>query len=158
MRHVLVVANKTLHGDPLLEAVRAKSESEPCDFWIVVPATPVHDRTPRASATSYGGGIDLLEYDVHEDDKAYAAAEQRLQHGLERLRKLGVPVDGEVGDPDPMDAIADVVARRPVDEIMISTLPVHLSHWLHVDLPRRVAHKHHLPVSTISHSHLPAHT
>jgi hypothetical protein len=150
MRHVLVVANKTLNEDALLEAVRKKLESEPCEFWVLVPATPVRDnQAPVERGRFHPDGSD-------EASEAWEMAQRRLEHGIERLRGLGAPVDGEVGDADPMHAITEVVSHRPVDEVLISTLPAHASHWLHTDLPSRVHRKHHLPVTTVTHDPVPA--
>src|SRR5687768_10527661 len=47
MRRYLIVANQTLGGDDLLQAVRTRMESGPAEFWVLVPATPV-DHTPPA--------------------------------------------------------------------------------------------------------------
>jgi hypothetical protein len=48
-----------------------------------------------------------------------------------------------------MDAIEETLHDREFDEIILSTLPRSVSKWLHVDLPRRVAHLG-LPVTTIT--------
>jgi GABA permease len=77
-------------------------------------------------------------------------AEAKLQAALERLRAAGVTADGEVGDPDPIRAVEDVLKRRQFDEIIVSTLPERLSRWLRQDLPQRLEHKFHLPVTHIS--------
>jgi len=34
----------------------------------------------------------------------------------------------------------DELKARGYDEIILETPPTHVSHWLHVDLPDRVAH------------------
>jgi len=52
---------------------------------------------------------------------------------LPRRPRLG-PVDGHVGDADPLSAIHDALHRHPADEILISTLPRRLSKWVHLDL------------------------
>jgi hypothetical protein len=38
MRHILVVANQTLHEDYLLDAVRSRMAEGPCEFTLLVPA------------------------------------------------------------------------------------------------------------------------
>lgn len=132
MRRYLIVANRTLLGDPLLARVRHCLEAGPCQFHIVVPAT--HAPGPPAQLDSR--------------DHAYAAI--RLDEGLERFRAIGADVVGEVGDPRPLDAIRDAIrVNGPFDEIVLSTLPPGLSRWLHQDLPHRVHRTFELPVSTV---------
>jgi hypothetical protein len=59
------------------------------------------------------------------------------------------PVDGSVSPRhDPMDAIEEAVYAGDFDEIILSTLPRRVSRWMHIDLPRRVAHLG-LPVTTV---------
>jgi hypothetical protein len=59
------------------------------------------------------------------------------------------PVDGSVSvRHDPMDAIEEALRSDEFDEIILSTLPRSVSRWLHLDLPRRVAHLG-LPVTTV---------
>ena len=47
-----------------------------------------------------------------------------------------------------MDAIEEALHDGDFHEIILSTLPRHVSRWLHADLPRRVAHLG-LPVTTV---------
>jgi hypothetical protein len=47
-----------------------------------------------------------------------------------------------------MDAIEGILMVSEFDEIILSTLPRSVSRWLHMDLPRRVAHLG-LPVTTV---------
>jgi hypothetical protein len=49
---------------------------------------------------------------------------------------------------DPMDAVEEALGGGSFHEIILSTLPHHLSHWLHVDLPSRLEHLG-LPVTTV---------
>ena len=50
----------------------------------------------------------------------------------------GGHVEGIVGDSDPLAAVQQAVERGGFDEVIISTLPVRVSHWLRRDLPHRV--------------------
>ncbi len=86
---------------------------------------------------------------AHGPDEREIAAE-RLQFGLEWMRGLGVAVTGEVGETDAVRAVRNVLASRPIDEIIISTLPTSLSRWLRQDLPSRVERKFKLPVSVVT--------
>jgi len=40
MTSYLIVANQTMGGSELIEDVRLRMEAGPCDFHLVVPATP----------------------------------------------------------------------------------------------------------------------
>jgi hypothetical protein len=64
-------------------------------------------------------------------------------------RPAGGPVGAVIGSAEPLAAVQDVVNTRDVDEIILSTLPTHLSRWLRLDLPRKVAALG-LPVTTIT--------
>src|SRR5262245_20536007 len=47
-----------------------------------------------------------------------------------------------------MDAIEEAPNEGRFHEIILATLPRHLSHWLHVDLPERLHHLG-LPLTTV---------
>lgn len=123
---VLVVANQTVMGSELHEAIKTRLDKGPCQFTLLVPATPA----------------------AREDEYEYAR--KRLEFGLEQLRRLGADVDGDVGDPNALKAIEDALARRQYDEIILSTLPSGISRWLSQDLPHRVTRKFHLPVAVVT--------
>ena len=52
-----------------------------------------------------------VRYFASDEDGPRAAAQERLERSLERLRELGVTAEGEVGDADPLQAIEDELAR-----------------------------------------------
>jgi hypothetical protein len=132
MRRYLVLANQTLLGDALLGRIRACLAAGPCQFYLVVPATHVHDRA------------------VWTDGHDRAVAADRLRDGLARFRALGADVEGEVGDARPIDAIRDVMLHaQPFDEIVLSTLPPGVSRWLRQDLPHRIQRTFELPMSLV---------
>ncbi len=143
MSRVLIVANQTLGGQDLLEHVRSRRGAEGSTFTLLVPATARADRHLDHRVPGLNAPLDT------EDDD-FAEARKRLDHGLDSLRGLGVTVDGTVGDPDPVKAIQEVVARQRVDEIVLSTLPSGISRWLHQDLPHKVERKFGLPVTVVT--------
>ena len=50
---------------------------------------------------------------------------------------------------DPIAAVEDAINLRGFDEVIISTLPTKLSHWLKLDLPSKVTGMG-LPVTTVT--------
>jgi hypothetical protein len=127
---VLVVAHKTAATPALLEAVRRRAAHGPAAFHLLVPDPHPHPPGLRPDVT---------------------AGEQVLALALPLLSEAaGAPVDGTVSRRhDPMDAIEETLHDEEYDEIILSTLPRAVSRWLHLDLPRRVAHLG-LPVTTVT--------
>jgi hypothetical protein len=110
--NVLVVANVTATSSELLGALVSKAQSGLTRFRLVVPSSSV------------AGGRQ--------------AAERQLADALERLRGAGLDVEGTVGSVDPVVAVSDEWDPRTYDEVVVSTLPMGVSKWLHAGLPERV--------------------
>ena len=122
MTRVLLVANRTAGDTPLVDAVRRRARRGPVEFHLVVPATP-------------RGLHRVVDPEVAGREEARA----RLAAALPLLSQVaGRPVTGHVGDADPLAAVQDALNLLGFDEIILSTLPLRLSRWLHVDLPRKV--------------------
>ncbi|HET8978572.1 MAG TPA: hypothetical protein VFN87_10455 [Solirubrobacteraceae bacterium] len=120
---VLLVANRTSTGAPLLDAVRHRAAHGGVSFHLVIPATPT--------------GLHRV---VDPEVAGLEAAERQLGPALTALSAAaGQTVTGHVGDANPLAAIADAVNLRGFDEIILSTLPWRLSRWLRIDLPRKVS-------------------
>jgi hypothetical protein len=117
---VLVVANETLMGDALIDAVRRRAERGPIRAVVVAPVS-----APREG------------YVVYRDSRR-AAAGRRLERTVESLRSAGIPAHGGVFDDDPLSAVRDILAVEDVDEIIISTHPETKSGWLRKNLVEEV--------------------
>lgn len=129
---ILVVANRTACSEELLNALRRRADTGPASFSLLVPATP----RGVSWATDMHAGAQL--------------AEAHRQAAVERFRRAGLDVgQSMVGDADPLAAVQDAVNLGSFDEIIVSTLPKHLSKWLHLDLPRRIAHATRLEVTHV---------
>ena len=57
--------------------------------------------------------------------------------------------DAKVGDGDPLAAISDECNFNEYDELIVSTLPLRISKWLRVDLPRKAEAATGLPVTHV---------
>jgi hypothetical protein len=130
---VLVVANRTAESPELLEALRSRAVSGPCQFTLLVPST------------AHG-----LAWAADPGDSGNEEAEQHRAAFLEELRSEGLDVaDAKVGDGDPLAAICDETNFHDYDELIVSTLPLKISKWLHVDLPRKAGAATGLPVTHV---------
>ncbi|MGY2066771.1 hypothetical protein [Blastococcus sp. SYSU DS0619] len=142
MRRCLIVANQTLTTDTLSRAVQERMAAGPHEFHLVAPATPAADEVDGPSAYAALG--------PSPSDRAYALARQRLDRALDHLRALGAAVEGEVGDPDALEAVRTTLRHFPADEIVVSTLPQGLSQWLRRDLPARLRKSCGIPVTHLA--------
>jgi hypothetical protein len=130
---VLVVAHRTAATPALLDAVRERAARGPCTFALVVP--------------NQAHGLHRV---VDAEDQDADEARAVLDRALPLLEEAaGGPVEGIVGDPEPLNAVQDAVNLHGFDEIIISTLPTHLSRWLRLDLPHKIGGLG-LPVTTVT--------
>lgn len=130
---VLVVAHKTAATQGLLDAVKERAERGPCSFTLLVPNS--------------APGLHKV---VDPEDQGASVAQDVLDHALPLMEQAATaPVDGIIGDADPLAAIHDAINLRGFDEVIISTLSARLSRWLKLDLPSKVAGMG-LPVTTVT--------
>jgi hypothetical protein len=131
MKRVLVVANETVAGKPLIDAIRSRAHGEDVHAHVISPQNqPKHG---------------YVIYDEHVRD----AAENRLEMTLALLREAGIEADGEVMDPDPYSAVMDALGEQDYDEIVISTHPETRSGWLRQGLVDRVERAARRPVEHV---------
>jgi hypothetical protein len=131
VKTILVVANETLGGKALLDAVQSRAAEGDVRFVICVP-----QNRPRSGLVVY-------------DDAVFDAAQVRVDLALEFIRADNIQVIGEVGDPDPYTATMDAVNEYRPSEIIISTYPETRSGWLRRDLVDRVRDASGLPVEHV---------
>ena len=131
MKRILVVANETVAGKPLIDAVLARAGGEGVDVHVICP-----QNQPRH-------GYVIYESMVRE------ATENRLQMTLALLREAGIEAHGELMDPDPYSAVMDAVGQQDYDEIVVSTHPETRSGWLREGLVDRVKRASRRPVEHV---------
>jgi hypothetical protein len=122
--NVLVIANETVIGQPLLNRIRERARRSPASFLIICPQSD-----PTQS--------------LHPD------AERRLRRALSVLRGEGIDVHGQIAHPDPYTAVMHAVHDERIDEIVVSTFPGERSGWLRRHLVERVRKDTDLPVEHI---------
>jgi len=129
---VLVVAHRTAATPALLDAVAERAKSGPVEFTLLVPRSP--------------HGLHRL---VDPEDTTDNEAEAVLELALPLLETpAGAHVEGKIGGHNPYEAVSDAVNIDGYDEIIISTLPVRVSRWLHTDLPSKLKVLG-LPITTV---------
>ena len=112
--HVLVVAHRTAATPRLLVEVRRRAEAGPCRLTLLVPR-PYWDPDTEEAELVVELAVPLLE------------------------QAAGRHVDAVVGSSDdPVEAVGQFIAETPVDEIILSTLPHRVSHWLRRDVPAKL--------------------
>lgn len=144
MATYLIVANQTLGGEELTARLEELTTNRDPDgprvsFWFLVPVT-------RTDGTHQWDYPPIDRYIPDALELARTLAQARLDHELERLSHKGIQAGGEVTDPDPVDRVKAMAASGDYEAVVVSTLPKHLSRWLHTDLPHRLSRALSVPV------------
>jgi hypothetical protein len=121
--NVLVVANQTVLGKPLLAAIRERAARGPASFLIISPQG--------------------------EGEGSYDEAEHRLLRAVTMLRADGLDVHGQISHPDPYTAVMQTMEDERVDELIVSTFPGERSGWLRRDLIGRLQADAKLPLEHV---------
>jgi hypothetical protein len=123
--NVLVIANETVLGEPLLDRIRAKAAEGERSFLLICP-----QNDPA--------------------QQAHPEAERRLRQALAKLRSEGIEAHGQVAHPDPYTAAMHAVEDERIDEIIVSTFPQERgSSWLRRDLLERLRNAAGVPVEHV---------
>jgi hypothetical protein len=128
-RHLLVIANETLAGTGVVEAVARLVAGD----GEVLVVCPVLVGRSRYWTSDLSAGIDQ--------------ARARLRGSLECLHARAIASEGVVGDGHPLLAIEDALRTFPCDRILIVTHPPARSVWLERRLVARARARFALPIS-----------
>ena len=123
-RRILIVANRTAATPALIDAVRTRAAEAACHFTLLVPRTFWDADTEESAIT-----LELADPAARgggREPRGRPDRRHRSVRGGHRSAREG-----------------------EYDEIIISTLPARVSHWLHLDLPARVQRLG-LPVTVIT--------
>ena len=131
-RRILVIANETVAGSELLRELCKKAEGVDERVLVITPAL----NSP-------------LKHWVSDEDAARDDAQARLDRSLRAMREAGIDASGEIGDPDPLQAIEDGIRTFAPDELVISTHPPERSHWLESGLVEHARERFALPVTHV---------
>lgn len=122
--NVLVIANQTVVGDPLLARIQERAARSPASFLIICPQS-----------------------DPNQAD--HPEAERRLRRALAVLRGQGIDAHGQVSHPDPYTAAMQAVHDERIDEIIVSTFAPEHSPWMKRNLVQRLHNDSKLPVEHV---------
>jgi hypothetical protein len=122
--NVLVVANQTVLGAPLLDKIRERAQKGPASFLIISPQG--------------------------ESEGSYEGAERRLLRAVSVLRGEGLDVHGQISHPDPFSAVMQTIEDERVDELIVSTFPDARSGWLRRNLLERLRDATKLPIEHVT--------
>ena len=122
--NVLVVANETVVGEPLLNRIRERASRSPASFLII---------SPQSDPTQ----------------SAHPEAERRLRRAVSTLRSEGIDAHGQVTHPDPYTAAMEAIHDEGVDEVLVSTFAGERSGWMRRDLLGRLRKDARVPVEHV---------
>jgi len=124
--NVLVLANETVLGESLLDAIRQRAARDPVSFLLLSPQS-----------------------DPVGAEHEHADAERRLRKAVGELRSEGLDVHGQIAHPDPYTAAMETINDERVDEVIVSTFPGERSGWLRRDLVGRLRSDSGVPVQHV---------
>jgi hypothetical protein len=121
--NVLVVANETVLGSPLLDEIRRRAAQSPSGFLIIAPQG--------------------------DSEGSYEEAEKRLLRAVTLLRSEGIEAHGQISHPDPFAAVMQTIEDERVDELIVSTFPNARSGWMRRNLLERLRDQTKLPIKHV---------
>jgi hypothetical protein len=129
---VLVIANRTLHGEELRAELRRHA----------VTGAEVHIVAPILCSRAH--------YIASDVDTELEEARNRLSAALAWAESEGVAVTGKVGDANAaLGAIEDELRQYGADEVIISTYPPGKSNWLETGIVERLRDELNIPVTHV---------
>ena len=129
---VLVIANRTLHGEELRRELHRRA----------VAGAELHIVAPILCSRAH--------YIASDVDAELAEGRSRLATALAWAEAEGVAVTGRVGDANAaLGPIEDELRRYGADEVIISTYPPGRSNWLETGVVERLREELDIPVTHV---------
>jgi hypothetical protein len=113
---ILVVADRTADSEELHAALVERHSLGPITATLLAPAA----------------------WEVTDPHGGRESALRRLHSAAGRLSEVGIEMRTVCGAADPFEAVSEIWDPQKFDEVIVSTLPKHISRWLRIDLPRRI--------------------
>ena len=129
---LVVVSDTDVEPAELLSAVRLRVVGRAAEVRVVAPVMTTPLRFLAAA---------------EEGDEAEAAG--RLAMTLILLRRVGIKAQGVVGTDDPLQAVGDVLADFPANEILLVGTLSSRRGWLDRDFEREARDRFGVPVATV---------
>ena len=130
-KRLLVVAHEACAGDALFAEIRERT-GEGSEVLVLAPAL-----TKR------------LQFWLNDEEVGRTAAETLLARSFAACEDEGLTVRGEIGDPDPLQAIDDAIQTFHPDGIVIVTHPSGEQNWLERDVVAQARERYALPMSHV---------
>ena len=129
---VMVVANRTLHGEELREELHRRAAGG-AEVHIVAPIL-----------------CSRIHYMASDVDTELAEARGRLATALAWAEAEGLDVTGKVGDASSaFGVVEDELREHGADEVIISTYPHGRSNWIETGIVERLRDELDLPVTHV---------
>ncbi len=136
-QRIVVLANQTMGGRELRDALHRIEGSQTAEYLVVVPANPVDTGQAEREGAAFVWAATTQ------------AAQRRLDDLLDTLRGEGLTVDGELGDYRPLTALDAAVRSFHPDHVVISTHPEDRSTWLHHGVVDQARERYDVPVQHV---------
>ena len=100
-------------------------------FTLLVPATQVRQ---------------YLGQHKGEDEEV---ARRMAEAAQRRFKESGIPLDYQIGPPDPVQAVDEEWAKRQYDQVIVSTYTARRSRYLAMKGPDKIEARHKVPVVVV---------
>lgn len=133
-RRLLVVATAPVDEETVRGEVRRHSGDDAAEVRVVAPAAE----------------LSPLQWLANEEDDARMQAERRARQAAAAAEPEAAHVEATVGDPDPVQAIEDMLRDFPADELIVVTRREDEATFLEKDAGTEALERFGLPVTHLA--------